>query len=75
MWSPWWLDIRGILRFRLPPLPADSEEMVTGTLVTGVDLEVLGALSEATWSDLTEDAELGDWLSSSLGFLEALSGV
>lgn len=30
------------------------------------DLQVTGALSEAIWSDLTEDAELGDSPSSSL---------
>lgn len=38
-------------------------------------MEVTGALSEAVWSDLTEDAELGDWPSSSLGLLEDPSGV
>lgn len=30
------------------------------------DLQVTGAFSEAAWSDLTEDAELGDCPSSSL---------
>lgn len=48
---------------------------MTGTLGTGVSLEVTGALSEAVWSDLTEDAELGDNPSSSLGLLGAPSGV
>lgn len=50
-------------------------EVVTGTLGAGVSLDVTGALSEAVWSDLTDDAELGDCPSSSLGLLEAPSGV
>lgn len=36
---------------------------------------VSGALSDDVFSDLTEDAELGDWMSSSLGLLETPSGV
>lgn len=38
-------------------------------------MDVIGGLSEAVCSDLTEDAELGDCPSSSLGLLEAPSGV
>lgn len=75
MWLSGWLDTSWIFRFLFPPLPVDSFEVVTGILGTGVSLEVTGALSEAIWSDLTEDAELGDSPSSSLGLFEAPSGV
>lgn len=75
MWSSRWLDTSWIFRFLFPPLPAESVEVGTGTLGTGVSLEAAGGLSEAVCSDLTEDAELGDCPSSSLGRLEAPSGV
>lgn len=52
-----------------------SVDAVTRTLATGVSLEVTGALSETVWSDLTEEAELGDCPSSSLGLFVTPSGV
>lgn len=75
MQSSRWLETSWIFRFLFPPLSVESTEVVTGTLVTEVSLEVTGALSEAAWFDLSEDTELGDCPSSSLGLLEAPSGV
>lgn len=64
------------MRFLFPPLPADSEDdAAAGTSGVGVNFPVTGAEFVAVLSDLTADAELGEQTSSSLGFLEALSGV
>lgn len=76
MWSARRLDTSWILRFLFPPLLAESDEdAAIGTSGAGVRLPVVGAGSVLVLSDLTEDAELGETTSSSLGFLEALSGV
>lgn len=63
------------MRFLFPPLLVGSVEVVAGALGTGVGFKMADSLSEVVRSDLTEDAELGDCPSSSLGLLDTPSGV